>query len=84
MFSKKIVVVEAGKDSSSLYTAHCAVRYGKGIYAVPSNINSKFSEGTNILISEGIKAYLSINTIIKDNNSRHMKTMDKSYRRGNT
>lgn len=66
MLSEKIIVVEASKDSGSLYTAHCGIRYEKDIYAVPGNINSKFSEGTNILISEGVKPYLSTNDIVKE------------------
>lgn len=66
MLSKKVVVVEASKESGALYTAHCGVKYGKEVYAVPGNINSKCSEGTNLLISEGIKPYLSTRSIIKN------------------
>lgn len=51
MLSDKIVVVKANKDSGSLYTAYYGVKYGKGVYSVPGNINSKSSEGTNTLIN---------------------------------
>lgn len=75
MLSDKIIVVEAAKSSGALYTAYCGVKYGKQVYSVPGNINSKCSEGTNMLINDGIKPYLSITTIIKEDNSSHMKKM---------
>ena len=66
MFFNKIVVVEATKDSGALYIAYCEVRYGNEVYSVRWNINSKSSKGTNNLINEVIKLYLSINTVIKE------------------
>lgn len=72
MLSEKIVVVEASKDSGSLHTAHSGVKFGKQVYAVPGNINSKCSEGTNLLISEGVKPYLFTNDIMK-----YFKSVDK-------
>ncbi|MGL6106664.1 DNA-processing protein DprA [Romboutsia sp.] len=66
ILSDKIVVVEASKDSGSLFTARCGVQYKKEVYAVPGNINSSTSVGTNILIKEGIKPYLSVEDIVEN------------------
>ena len=51
--SKKVIVVEAEENSGSLITVNYALEQGKDIYAIPGNINSKTSKGTNKLIMEG-------------------------------
>ena len=51
--SDKIIVVEASKNSGSLITVNYGLEQGKDIYAVPGNIFSYYSEGTNNLIKEG-------------------------------
>jgi len=64
MLADKIVVVEASKDSGSLFTARCGVKHKKEVFAVPGNIDNKNSRGTNLLIKEGVKPYLSFNDIV--------------------
>ena len=61
--SKKVIVVEATQNSGSLITANYALDQGKDIYAVPGNITSKNSVGTNKLIEEGAYIFKSIQDI---------------------
>lgn len=51
--AKKIIVVEAKEKSGSLITVDYALEQGKDIYAIPGNITSENSVGTNKLIEEG-------------------------------
>lgn len=62
--SEKIIVVEASQKSGSLITADFALEQGKDIWAVPGNINSKNSEGTNRLIKDGAYVFLGIKDFI--------------------
>lgn len=51
--SEAVIVVEAGERSGSLITADFAMEQGKEVYAVPGNITSPTSVGTNQLIYDG-------------------------------
>ncbi len=61
--SDKVIIVEAKKYSGSLITANYALEQGKDVYAVPGNITSKNSVGTNNLIKEGAYLFSSIEDI---------------------
>ena len=60
--SEAVIVVEARADSGSLITAELGMNQNKLVFAVPGNITSMFSLGTNRLISEGAQ----IVTVIDD------------------
>ncbi|MDR2772144.1 MAG: DNA-processing protein DprA [Elusimicrobiota bacterium] len=51
--SRAVLVIEASKTSGALITARYAAEYGQDVFAVPGNIYSRYSEGTNELIQKG-------------------------------
>jgi DNA processing protein len=60
------IVVEAGLNSGSLITAECAAEQGRNIYALPGNINSMYSFGTNKLIKDGATPLIVFDDIIDE------------------
>lgn len=50
--SDAVLVIEAAEKSGSLITANWAIRMGKPLLALPGNVISRISKGTNWLIRE--------------------------------
>lgn len=61
-----VIVIEAAEKSGALITVEHAISQGREVYALPGNINSAQSKGTNKLIKEGAKPLLDIDDIIED------------------
>ena len=59
------VVVEAGLGSGSLITAKDAATEGRDVFALPSNIGSRTSAGTNGLLRDGATLVLSTEDILE-------------------
>lgn len=64
--SNGVVIVEAKAKSGAIITADFALEQGRTVYAIPGNINSIQSEGTNNLIKQGAKTVTSINDVLED------------------
>ena len=80
--SAGVFVIEAREKSGSLITAEFAMEQGREVFALPGNINSQLSVGTNKLLRDGARCVLEINDIIEPIESilpaelRHNKTQD--------
>lgn len=61
-----VVVIEAAIDSGSLITVAYALDQGKEIFAVPGNITSSNSRGTNDLIKRGARLVESAEEVIDE------------------
>lgn len=73
--AKAVVVIEAGLQSGVFSTVEWAIKQGKEVFAVPGNITSETSKGTNKLIKDGaipatsakdVLEYLGILPIVPD------------------
>lgn len=64
--SDGVLVIEAQEKSGTLITVGHAANQGREIFAVPGNINSLYSKGTNALIRDGAKITASVNDIVEE------------------
>lgn len=70
--SQGVVVVEAREKSGSIITVDFALEQGRNVYAVPGNVNSYNSMGTNELIKQGAKLVTDYNDIVEDMQNYNM------------
>lgn len=63
--SDKVLVTEARHKSGSIITANLALEQGKNIYAIPGNITSIHSQGTNELLKDGAILVTTLEDIIE-------------------
>lgn len=78
-----VLIVEASKKSGTMITARLALEYNKEVLAVPGNIFSESSEGTNHLIAQGAKVVTCAEDVlevfgIKSKNLDEVETSDLS------
>lgn len=64
--SMGVIVVEAKRRSGTGITVDFALEQGREVFAVPGNITSSYSEGTNQLIQEGAKAVTKLEDILEE------------------
>jgi DNA processing protein len=61
-----VIVVEAAEKSGSLITARLGLEFNREVMAVPGNITSSLSRGTNLLLKMGAKPVDSSEDVIEE------------------
>ena len=64
--SQGTLIVEADETSGAMITAKCALMQGRGVFAVPGNIDESNSVGTNMLIKDGAVPVVTADDILSN------------------
>ena len=73
-----MLVIEAGSRSGALITCDFALEQGRDVFALPGNVNSPYSLGTNQLIKEGAKMVTCVEDILEEFGMDEYQTGGKS------
>jgi len=68
--SQGVIVIEAAIRSGSLITVDFALEQGRDVFAVPGNITSKNSKGTNNLIKQGATIITDVDSVLEEYEDR--------------
>ena len=83
-WSYKLLIVEAGEKSGALITAQLAEKQDRQVLAVPGQIYSQESIGSNQLIAKGVQIYLHPSQLLLDtvqeDQEQKMTSNEKTFR----